>query len=223
MRISRNGRALMLLMLVLLVSACASGTTDSTDAAVEAETTAIDTTAAPETTEDETDNGSVSALSDMPRECLDACDTFLLEIEPAVSDFDFQNATQADFEELSVELETISEPMDEATANCPELNMETDDSINAMIDYANNVAPGTVPYFEFIASFMQNVNAGSGDCDVDMAAFMDYVDAGKPMRELTLSEVTAVNGLMQSIALNCPAEEASNLYLDPDVAAFLGG
>lgn len=209
-------RAALLMMVVMAVVGCSSGATTTTE-------DAVTTTDAPATTQGETDNGSVSALSDMPAECLDAFDDFLLDIEPLVENFDFNNATQADFEEFAGDMEDVSAPFEEMTTNCPELDLEGLDSIQAMREYAADVAPGTVAYFEYIEAVMGSSSVASGDCEADIEALMAYVEGGTPMNELTLTDVTTVSGLLQAVSTECSAERFAEFVGDPEVSAFLGG
>jgi hypothetical protein len=211
-------------ILVLLLAACASGTSDTT-ANTEEPTTTTAAAEEPTTTatEETTDPGTVGSLSDMPQACLDAFDTFLRDIEPIVADFDFENATQADLEEIGVLLEEVSLPLEEATANCPDLAMEDEESMQLMIDYARDVAPGTVPYFEWIASFAAaSGSQASGDCETDIDALMEFVDAGTPMSGLTMSEISTVSGLLTSISTNCSPERFNEVISDPAVQEFTG-
>jgi hypothetical protein len=219
-------RQLVPVLLLLALVACASGSTTTTAEP----TTTVTTTAAPATTAEGAgdDPGSVGSLSDMPQECLDAFDAFLRDIEPIVADFDFDNATLDDFEALGEELDAIAAPMEEITADCPDLDVGAEESLQLMIDYARDVAPGTVPYFEAIAEFAgsfegPDLGAISGDCETDIEAVMVFVDAGTSMNELTLAEATTVGSLMTSISTNCSAERFQEFVSDPDVAAFLGG
>ncbi|MGI8518503.1 MAG: hypothetical protein ACR2ME_09225 [Acidimicrobiia bacterium] len=201
-------------MIVAVLSiACASGSADTT----------ASTTSVVVDTQDTTGSGSVGSLSDMPQECLDAFDAFLREIEPMVADFDFVNSTQADFEVLGAELDASSGSFDEETASCPELDMATEESFAAMVDYARDVAPGTVPYLEYVASFLSETpTAGTGDCETDIDSFMEIVNSGTPMRQLTLGEGQTATGLLASISASCSTERYTEVFADPAVSEFLG-
>ncbi len=206
-------RSLLLMLVAVLSIACASGSADTTTS----------TTVAVET-EGTTDSGSVGSLSDMPQECLDAFDAFLREIEPLVADFDFVNSTTAELETMQVELDAASASFNEETASCPELDMDTEESFAAMIDYARDVAPGTVPYLEYAMSFLSETpSAGTGDCETDVDSLMEIVNSGTPMSELTLGEVQTVSGLLASISASCSTERYTEVVADPAVSEFLAG
>lgn len=207
-------RSLLLMIVAVLSIACASGSADTT----------ASTTSVAVDTQDTTDSGSVGSFSDMPQECLDAFDDFLREIEPLVADIDFVNSTTAELETMQVELDAASASLNEETASCPELDMDTEESFAAMIDYARNVAPGTVPYLEYAMSFLSEMpTAGTGDCETDIDSFMEFVNSGTPMNDLTLSEVQTVSGLLASISASCSAERYTEVVADPAVSEFLAG
>ena len=65
-----------------------------------------------------------------------------------------------------------------------------------MIDIAEREAPGTVPYFRWIQSFLpsrwrQRRSASSGDCETDIEALEAVIAEKESMGDLTMGEVTA--------------------------------
>jgi hypothetical protein len=223
MRISRTGLIAVLALMLLLVSACASGATETTEAAAaDPTTTAADEPTTTEATEETSDPGSVGSLGDMPAECVEAFRTFLREIEPIVEDFDFESATMADLETLGTEFETLSTDFEEETASCPELDATTEESFAAMIEFARNEAPGTVGYFEFLQQF---ATAASGtvseDCETNIAAAQEFVDRGGSMQDLTLAESTQLGQLFAAISNTCSPERAGEWFAEEDVNEFM--
>lgn len=207
----RVRRHLLPVLLAVVVMACQSGTTSTTDAP--------EATEAPDTT---IDAGSVASFGDLPAECVEALRTYLREIEPVVEGIDFNSATMADFEELSEELEAVSETFDEDTESCPELDVSVDESLAIMREFAESEAPGTVGYLTFIEDFARGFGdetAASGDCEIDIASFQEYVDRGGSMSDLTAAEVGAASTLMSSIAVACSEERL--LEWQEDVGAWI--
>ena len=216
----RNARfALLALMLVVAIAAC-GGDSSST-------TTAPADTTAPTTETTDNPAGEVSSLSDMPQECLDAFRTFLQELEPLVEGRDFNAMTQADMEALSTELETATAPLEEQTANCPDLDMTAEDSIAAMKEFAEDEAPGTLAYFVFLEQFIGSVGEGageaSGDCETDLAALDAYVAQGGTMNDLPLGELTTAGALMAAVSTECSPERFQEWVTQEAVAAWMAG
>jgi hypothetical protein len=177
-------------ILFLLLAACGSGTSDTTSAD-------SPTTTEPEavtTTEETSDPGSVGSFSDIPAACLDAFRGYLQEIEPFVEDFDAESATMAEFEALAEQFEDATLQYEDDIADCPELDLETEEAFAAMIDFARSEAPGTVAYFEFLQQFIGSVDSGdggtsaSGNCDTDIAAIEEFVERGGTASDLTVAE-----------------------------------
>ncbi len=217
MRTSRF--AVLALMLMLVLTACGGG--DSGD------TTAPEDTTAPTTESTDNPAGEVSSLSDMPDECIDAFRTFLQELEPLIEGRDFNAMTQADMEALSTELETVTAPLEEQTADCPDLDMTTEDSLAAMREFAEDEAPGTVAYFVWLEEFINSVGEGgtaaSGDCETDIAAIQALVDAGGTMQDLPLGELSTAGQLMTAISSECSSERVQEFMSDPAVVTWMSG
>jgi len=228
----KSSRIVVLFMMFLVVAACGGGASGgSTTVPADTTTGAADVTSPPESTtvpeEDESDPGTITDMSDMPAECIDAFTAFLQELEPIVEDIDFENATMADFEAFGTEIEPIASQFEDETASCPELDLSTEESIAFMREVAEQDAPGTVAYFvwleEFIASMDDGGASASGDCETDIAALQTYVDQGGTMSDLTMSDVAAVTSLMTAVSTECSPERFQEWVSQEDVAAWAGG
>jgi len=217
-------------MMLLVMAACGGGASgDSTTVPADTTTDGADVTSPPESTTvpDESDPGTITDLSDMPAECVDAFRAFLQELEPIVEDIDFENATMADLEEFSTQIEPIATQFEDETASCPELDLSTEESIAFMREVAEQDAPGTVAYFDWLEEFIASVEGGgasaSGDCETDIAALQAYVDRGGTMADLTMSELTAVSTLMTAVSTECMPERFQEWISQEDVAAWTAG
>jgi hypothetical protein len=220
---------LFFVVLALLLAACGgSGGDDITTIAGSGDDATTTTSG------DDGGGGGSIDIDDIPRECLDAFGNFLRTIEPAVEDFDFDNANLADLQQLSTELEPLTAEYEGTIgdADCDELDLDASDeeAFEFMIDFAEDEAPGTVAYFEWIRDFAIGAGGGlgdddggtaTGDCDQDLAAFMEYVESGTTMNDLPLADLTTVGQLMTSISTGCPAATVAELFQDPEVSAFL--
>lgn len=182
------------------------------------------------------DGGGSVDIDDIPQECLDAFADFLRAIEPAVEDFDFENATFDDLETLSTDLEPITASYEDTigASSCDDLDLDAsdDEAFEFMIEFARDEAPGTVGYFEWIRDFASGFDPGSGsgddggsaatgDCEDDIAALMVFVDSGSTMSDLPIADLSTVGQLMTSISTACPSGTVAELFADPDVTAFL--
>jgi hypothetical protein len=209
---------MLIALLALIVMACQSGTTTTTTA-----TDPVEETSAPEET---ADPGSVSAIDDMPSQCVDALREYLRAIEPIVEGVDFQSLTQTDFEAMGEEIEAATAGFEEQTESCPELDLTTEESFALMREFAEEEAPGTVAYFTFIEEFagsFDDVNVASGDCETDIAAFQEFVDRGGSMSDLTAEEVVAASSLMGSIGAVCSQERFEEWSQDEAIQEWISG
>jgi len=226
----KSSRVLVLFVMLLLIAACGGGAAgDSTTVPADTTTGAADTTVPESTTipeDDGSDPGTITDLSDMPAECVDAFRAFLQELEPIVVDIDFENATMADLEAFGTDIEPIASQFEAETATCPELDLSTEDSIAFMRDIAEQDAPGTVAYFDWLEEFIVSIDGGgtaSGDCETDIAALQVYVDSGATMSEMTMGDVSAVTSLMTAASTECSPERFQEWLSQPDVAAWAAG
>jgi hypothetical protein len=225
------------LVALLLVLAACGGDDDDTATTVGDDPSATSTTAAaaPTTTiADDDDNGEVGSIGDMPEECRDVMVDYLQAIEPHVEDVDFETIT---LDELSTLGETIES--DPALADfearideleCPDLSEpDSEQAREELLAIAESEAPGTVAFVAYSLDLAASFGAGeetgeaSGDCETDIAALQEYVDAGGTMNDLTLSEVTAIGALMMSVQSTCSVERLDEFFTQPDVEAFLNG
>jgi hypothetical protein len=166
------------------------------------------------------------ALADMPDECIEALVGYLQAIEPAVEGVDFENlsveeldAVSADVEDLSGEMTAEMEDLD-----CPDPLGSDDEAISAVIDLAEQEAPGAVGYLEWLAAFAAGFgeeSGVSGDCETDIAALEGIIAETGAMSDLTMTQVVEVGSLVASISTACSPEQAEEFFGREDVAAFL--
>lgn len=207
----------------------APATTEADDAAA---TTAADddvaTTAAAEETGDDSDAIIVESFDDMPQECRDLLGDFLRTIEPAVQGVDWQSATLGDFQKISEDLAVEFESMDQRVTEtgCDAYDFADDaDSIAPMIALAEDEAPGTVAWLEFLATLDDEpiVNADlPKDCEGAIAYFDEVVAGGGTMNDIPFSDMTDVSQILNVIATECDPAVVSEFYARPEITEFLG-
>jgi hypothetical protein len=221
-------------------SSAPAATTEDDDAAENTDgASSLATTQAPAssaTADDATgDDGEpiqIDDFNDLPQECRDAFGDFLRVIEPTVGDVDWDTATMADFETLSEQLDTQSSEFDREmeAAGCNDYEVgESAESVRAMIDFAEDEAPGAVGYLEFLASFMEGLSGDGGpgaadvpaDCDGAIAYMEDLIAEHGTMSELAMSEMMAVGQVMGVIQSECPTDQVSEFFAREDVSAFV--
>ncbi|MGH8944444.1 MAG: hypothetical protein ACRDWF_16620 [Acidimicrobiia bacterium] len=204
-------RASILILLVALVACGGDGGTDTTLA----ETTTIPVE----------DTAGTVDFADMPQECIDALVGYLQAIEPAVEDVDFETTTGEDLEAMGTELEGLSEEHTTAIQDldCPDPSGSDDEAFAAIIELAEQEAPGTVGYLQWV----QGLAAGfgdaevSGDCETDISALRAIIEESSSMSDLTMTEVVQVGSLVASVSTACTPDRAEEFFAEPDVAAFL--
>ena len=204
-------RASILILTVALVACGGDGGTDTTLA--ETTTSAVE------------DSAGTVDFADMPEECIDALVGYLQAIEPAVEDVDFETTTGEDLEAMGTELEGLSEEYTTAIEDldCPDPSGSDEEAFAAIIELAEQEAPGTVGYLEWV----QGLAAGfgdaevSGDCETDISALRAIIEESSSMSDLTMTEVVQVGSLVASVSTACTPDRAEEFFAEPDVAAFL--
>jgi len=184
-----------------------------------------DTTLAETTTTVVVDSAGTVDFADMPQECIDALVGYLQAIEPAVEDVDFDTSTGEDLEAMGTELEGLSEEYTTAIEDldCPDPSGSDEEAFAAVIELAQQEAPGTVGYLQWV----QGLAAGfgdaevSGDCGTDISALRAIIDENSSMSDLTMTEVVQVGSLVASVSTACTPDRAEEFFAEPDVATFL--
>ena len=222
MTISRWRLVAILGVLLLAVAACGSGTTETTADDTNTTAEAAATTAA---TEETSDSGSVGSFGDMPAECIEAFRAYLREIEPIVEDFDFESSTMAEFEAVAQQFEDTSTAFEEETEACPDLDLDTEESFAAMIEFAESEAPGTAGYFRFLQQFIGDGSttgvSASGDCETDIASVQEFIDQADSIGDLTVAQTMEFSGLLGAVSAECSPERLEEFFSEEDVAAFM--
>jgi len=186
-----------------------------------------DTTLAQPSTTQAVDEGNAGTVdfADMPQECIDALVGYLRAIEPAVEGVDFETTTGEDLEAMGAELDALSEDYTTAIEDldCPDPAGSDDEAFAAIIELAEQEAPGTVGYLQWVQSFAAGFGdaEASGDCETDISALQAIIDENSSMSDLTMTEVVQVGSLVASISTACSPERAEEFFAEADVAAFL--
>lgn len=204
-------RATILILTVALVACGGDGGADTTLA--ETTTTVVE------------DSAGTVDFADMPQECIDALVGYLQAIEPAVEDVDFETTTGDDLEAMGTELEGLSEEYTTAIEDldCPDPSGSDEEAFAAIIELAEQEAPGTVGYLEWIQGLATGFGDAevSGDCETDISALRAIIEENSSMSDLTMTEVVQVGSLVASVSTACSPETAEEFFAEPDVAAFL--
>jgi alkanesulfonate monooxygenase SsuD/methylene tetrahydromethanopterin reductase-like flavin-dependent oxidoreductase (luciferase family) len=160
--------------------------------------------------------------------------TYLREVEPVIEGVDFNAATADEFEAITAELQPATDAYEAEidAQGCDDLNLDVTDeeAFAALIDLAQQEAPGTVAYLEWIRDFAGAVTGDgggggsvSGDCETDIAAIQEFVDRGGTMSDLTMGEVATVTQLITSISTNCTLTRFQEFTSQEDVMEFMSG
>jgi hypothetical protein len=162
----------------------------------------------------------------MPEECIEALVGYLQAIEPAVEGVDFEDLSVEDLDAVSTEVEALSGDMTAQMEDldCPDPLGTDDEAISAVITLAEQEAPGTVGYLEWLAGFAAGFGEGSevsGDCETDIAALEGIIAGGGAMSDLTMTQVVEVGSLVASISTACSPERAEEFFAREDIARFL--
>lgn len=178
-------------------------------------------------TDDDDDRVIISGLDELPQECVDAVAEFLRRIEPIVSDIDWDAATLTDFDSISDELEAESDILDEPGTACDDFDFASDEeSLQALIEFAEDEAPGVVGWLEFIGQFSADPTAdtsadGPQTCDEAIAYIEALADDGTPMSSIPLSELGPITQAFNVISTDCDATTAAEFFDRVDIADFM--
>lgn len=200
----------------------------ATTVATDGDDTTATTSAEATETSDDSDTIIVESFDDMPQECRDILGDFLRTIEPAVQDVDWQAATLGDFQTISEELAVEFESMDQRVTEtgCDAYDFADDaDSIAPMIALAEEEAPGTVGWLEFLATLGEEpvVNADlPKDCEGAIAYLDEVVAGGGTMNDIAFSEMTDLSQMLNVISTECDPAVVADFYARPEISAFLG-
>lgn len=220
-------------------------TSDTTDAEQTDDTADVEQTAATaDTTDADADSGGdddggnvvISDFNDLPKECRDLMTSFLKDIEPTVSQVDWDNATMADLEALAVDLEDPSTQIgdDMTAAGCDDFDFGANDeaSFDLAIDLAEREAPGVVGWLEFIRDVSSSFDTDTGvptnadipeDCDGAIAYVKDLMSQSASMTELPVDELMNVSSAMLAIQSQCSIQETATFFEDEAVTDWLDG
>lgn len=186
---------------------------------------------------DEPAGESVDSLDDIPERCRDLMADFLRDIEPIVEPVDWANATLADFEQIAGEFEERSNEFDtdSGSQDCDELEFaDDDDGFGLIIELADDVAPGTVPFFEFLDTMRAGVTPSGGgdddsgdetaadqweDCDDAIAGIERLMSEHDAFTEVPVNEL-AKFASMGSVMMSCTPEQLE-FFESSEVSDFL--
>lgn len=185
---------------------------------------------------DEPAGESVDSLDDIPERCRDLMADFLRDIEPIVGPVDWDNATLADFEQIAGEFEERSNEFDtdSGSQDCDELEFtDDDDGFGLIVELADDVAPGTVQFFEFLDTMRAGVPPTGGDdaggeqagadqwedCDDAIAAIEQLMTEHDAFAEVPVSELAKFAN-MGSVMTSCTPEQLE-FFESSEVSDFL--
>jgi hypothetical protein len=230
--------------------AAADDSSDDAEASDEAQETAEDAAdqASGDTDEDSdeanaaeggssVDSGAIRSIDDIPAVCRDQMTEFLREVEPIVSTIDWQTATFADFEAIADEFESKSSEFEERNlvAGCDELDFVDNNEFELMIEFAEDQAPGTVGFLQFLNQINPTGGSGSGDGEEDAGngtgtGFADcqeaidfvqgLIDDYGTFTAVPASELMRFSSLA-TIYTTCSPDQLE-FFNSPEVAEFLG-
>ena len=174
--------------------------------------------AAEEPADDSSSGGSIDSLDDIPQECRDLMEDFLQDVEPIVEPIDWSNATLTDFEQVAADFEERASEFDTASGSegCDELDFAEDDGFQLVVEFASDVAPGTVEFFEFLDTMRGGAASGedaSGaleDCDDVIAGLEQLMADYDAFSEVPVNEI-AKYANMASAMMSCTPEQLQAL------------
>ncbi len=221
-------KRVILISAIALLAACGDGNGEASTSTAGGETSVAAESAS---TDASGDNIAVDNLGDMPPKCIELLGAFLKKIEPTVSVINWEEATLADFEEFTQSFEADSDSFDAETAaaGCNKYSLSGSDQaqFEQMAALAEEAAPGTMGFINFLNALSTSATAGGGtipaDCDGTIAEIEPFLSGAETMQDLTMAEVTRLGQLITGVSSNCTAEEASAFYARDDVTAFVSG
>ncbi len=186
--------------------------------------------------DDDGNTVSVGSLDDIPEECREIMGDFLREIEPIVSDIDWENATMADLEQLGTSIDApvneIDAEMEQAGCNDIDFNGDDERGFELSLELAREEAPGVVGWLEFIRDVSSGFDldatpdesAGAPeDCDEALAAVRELMSSSDSMMELPVDDLLAASSTIQATTSLCSVDEMAALFNDPDFQAWSEG
>lgn len=182
--------------------------------------------------------GSIGSINDIPPRCRDLMAEFLQDIEPVVGQLDWQTATAQDFEQIAPEFEQFASEFDaNSTAEeCDDLDLDDDSGFELIIEFAGDVAPGTVSFFEFLDDMRAALPTSGGDdssaggtgdadtietCDQMISGLRDLMNEYESFDQMPLSEITKYAGI-GTVMMSCTPEQLELLDSD-EFGNFLNG
>lgn len=200
--------------------------------------------AEPDEPTDDTDGGSISisGIDDIPQVCRDLMAQFLTDIEPMVSPIDWETATLNDFEAIAPEFDQLATDFDAATeaeAECNDIDLDDDENFQLIIEFAGQVAPGTVGFMTFISELanatgavlaeddaQEDMGGGTGedafdDCDGAVAWLQGLMDEHESMASVPMAEMMQFADLGSFITTCTP--EQLEFFDSAEVQEFMSG
>ncbi|MEM9041683.1 MAG: hypothetical protein AAGD33_17470 [Actinomycetota bacterium] len=194
---------------------------------------------------DDSDPVVIDDFDDIPDECVDLLGDFLRQIETDVSAVDWENATFADLEPLDELIEEPSAEFDRRATElgCDRFDFGADDeqSLEFVISVAEQQAPGTVEWLDFIAGFSAAVgdigdpadsdasepSDAGGELPTDCEGTKDYLLAAAEqygsIEAIPVSEAMTLTTAITSVTTLCGFDDAIAFLEDPTITAFLDG
>jgi hypothetical protein len=158
----------------------------------------------------------------VPTECLEAVQGYLQDIEPIVSEFDFDGGDIEAYLQLLMDqypaLTTLAELV--VAGNCGEMTQVVDPELAPdVMAWAEQNAPGVVAYLGILT--VETPERGN-DCQAFMNTMQGYVDQGGVFADLEPAEKHDVANLYAAITSWCGLQTAGEYLSRPEVEDFLG-
>lgn len=173
---------------------------------------------------DESDTIRIESLDDIPQRCVDILADFLRDIEPDVTDVDWETATMGEVTEILDEFERRGDEFDTRLdeEGCGDLEFADDDTgFDELIEVARSEAPGTVAFLEFIDELSSGLDPGASDtpdaaspttCDEVFDRFDELVGDAESIDDLPVSVLTEISTLSLDATSLCTIEELDTLF-----------
>lgn len=222
-----------------LLAACGGGDDEASDNAAGAEAASAGADGESVGLDDASaaDGVEISGLDEIPEECRQILVGFLQEVEPVVSDVDWQTATMSDLSAVGAAIEGPSAEVDVdmEEAGCNEMNFVggEDAGFVMSLELAQSEAPGAVSWLEFVRNVSDGFDGAepvaelAGDpeddpetCDEALTAVRDLMSVSDTMTALPVDELLTAGTNLQAIPAVCSFEEMDVLFDDPDFQAW---
>jgi hypothetical protein len=248
-RSGQRGLAVLVIAgLGLVLTACGGDDDDAAPAATDGGGNADDNADA-NADENADDNGGGGDISD---DCKDLLGDYLEKLEPFVKDVDWESASLDTMSQIQEQMGNELSSLDsEISDQCDDYDFTTNaDQMQEAIDIAQDRAPGTVAWLEFIQRLSTTVSSMSGpdlsggdntggdngdnggggdagdvpqDCDGAIGYMEDLMGQYDHMADMALNDLTAMSNANQVITTQCSLQQMNDFFQRNDVQEWMSG